>query len=100
MPRTWWRLGRRRRSRPWCRWCEAVKEYLDLAADFISKVGFPVFVAIILLWRDDARHTDNIRAIRRLAHTVKDRHLAVHCKSVAQRLQRPRRPRRPKDKRR
>jgi hypothetical protein len=60
-----------------------VKEYLDLAANFISKVGFPVFVALILLWRNDIRHTENLEAMRDLVHTVKDQHLAIHCKRLA-----------------
>jgi len=65
-----------------------LKEYLDLAADFISKVGFPIFVALILLWRNDIRHTENLEAMRDLVHTVKDQHLAVHCKTTARRLAR------------
>jgi hypothetical protein len=77
-----------------------VKEYLDLAADFISKVGFPVFVALLLLWRNDQRHTENLEAMRDLVHTVKDQHLAVHCKSLARRRARRPPPPRPKDKRR
>lgn len=65
--------------------------YFNLLADFISKVGFPVFVSIILLWRNDIRHTENLEAMRDLVHTVKDQHLAIHCKTEAARQARRRR---------
>ena len=77
-----------------------MKEYLDLLADFISKVGFPIFVAVLLLWREDSRHSENIQAMSELVHAIKDQHLAIHCKQVAETLRVGRRPRRPKDKRR
>jgi hypothetical protein len=77
-----------------------MKEVLDLTADFISKVGFPIFVAILLLWRDEHRHVENLQAMRELVYAVKDRHLAAHCKIVRGRLAADRRARRPKDKRR
>lgn len=44
--------------------------YFNLAYDFISKIGFPIFVALILLWRDDQRHHENVTAIRDLVETV------------------------------
>lgn len=47
-----------------------MKAALDCAADFISKVGFPIFVSIILLWRDDQRHHENVTAIRHLVTAV------------------------------
>jgi hypothetical protein len=77
-----------------------VKEYLDLAAAFINRVGFPIFIAIVLLWRDDKRHAENLQAMRDLVHTVKDQHLARHCKTVSDRLTHRPRSRRQRDKRR
>ena len=74
--------------------------YSNLLADFISKVGFPIFVAVLLLWREDSRHSENIQAMSELVHAIKDQHLAIHCKQVAEKLSLERRPRRPKDKRR
>lgn len=57
-----------------------VKEVLDLLADFIGKVGFPVFVAIILLWRTDRYHAENTKAINDLRTAVLDVHLYAHCR--------------------
>jgi len=48
-----------------------MKEYLDLAADFISKVGFPIFIAIVLLWRDDTRHAENVRSMQEIINAVR-----------------------------
>jgi len=76
------------------------KEYLDLLADFINKVGFPIFVAVVLLWRVDSRHAENVRAMNELVKAVKDQHLAIHCRKIAAQLTRSGRRRRPKDKRR
>lgn len=77
-----------------------MKEYLDFAASFINRVGFPIFIALVLLWRDDQRHKENVDALRDLMHTVKDQHLAIHCREEAERLARLRQTRRPKERRR
>lgn len=37
-------------------------ELKEIAA-FISSTGFPIFVAIVLLWRVDTMHTTNLMAI-------------------------------------
>jgi YvrJ protein family len=39
--------------------------------DFISSVGFPIAVAIYLLWRQDNQHIDNLKAIHELIVAVK-----------------------------
>lgn len=44
--------------------------FFNLANEFISKNGFPIFVCLILLWRDDHRHHENVNAIRELTDTV------------------------------
>ena len=75
-------------------------EYLELAKDFIGSLGFPIFVATLLLYRVEAWHVQNINALNDLRATILDRHLAEHCRVTRARSQRPGRPRRPKDKRR
>jgi len=77
-----------------------MKDYLNLAKDFIGTLGFPVFVATLLLYRVEAWHVQNIHALNELRIAILDRHLAIHCKAAAARLRRRRRPRRPKDRRR
>src|SRR5260221_8008977 len=100
MLKTWSPSGRRRRSRRSCRWCEAVKDWLNIAKDFIGTLGFPVFVATLLLYRVEAWHTQNIHALNELRIAILDRHLAIHCRNAAIAEKRRRRARRPKDKRR
>ena len=39
-------------------------------ADFIKSVGFPVFVAMLLLLRVDAMHGENLKAIAALTEAV------------------------------
>lgn len=65
-----------------------MKEYLDLASDFISKVGFPIFVCLILLWRDDKRHSENVSHLQEISSAIKDTHLAVHCRDAARKMRR------------
>lgn len=76
----------------------AVQTYLLLAKQFIGDVGFPIFVATLLLYRVESWHTQNITALAALKEAVLDRHLAVHCRAAArrQRHRRRPRPRRPK----
>jgi hypothetical protein len=38
--------------------------------DLISTLGFPIFVAMVLLWRVDRMHTDNIRVITALTAAI------------------------------
>lgn len=75
-------------------------DYLALAKDFIGSLGFPIFVATLLLYRVEAWHTQNIHAMNELRIAILDRHLAFHCRTVATRQRRRKRRRRPKDKRR
>lgn len=75
-----------------------MQQYLIMAKDFIGTVGFPVFVATLLLYRVEAWHVQNIEALNQLRIAVLDRHLAVHCAAASRRGKRKRRPRRPKDK--
>jgi hypothetical protein len=77
-----------------------MKEYLALAKDFIGSLGFPVFVATLLLYRVEAWHTQNIHAMNELRIAILDRHLAMHCRAAARAVARRRRQRRPQDKRR
>ncbi len=74
-------------------------DYLNLAKDFIGSLGFPVFVATLLLYRVEAWHVQNINAMNDLRTTILDRHLQLHCKAGRPTYRRRRRPRRPKDKR-
>ena len=69
-------------------------DYLNLAKDFIGQLGFPVFVATLLLYRVEAWHVQNIQALNELRVAVLDHHLAMHCKHEAARLGRRRRGRR------
>jgi hypothetical protein len=43
---------------------------LSAIADFISRTGFPIFVAVVLLWRVDAMHAANLRAINELTIAI------------------------------
>lgn len=70
-----------------------MQAYLSLAKDFISSVGFPVFVATLLLYRVEAWHVQNIMALEALKVAVLDRHLAVHCRAAARAQNRRRRSR-------
>lgn len=60
-----------------------MQQYLIMAKDFIGTVGFPVFVATLLLYRVEAWHVQNIEALNQLRMAVLDKHLVAHCKSVA-----------------
>jgi hypothetical protein len=44
---------------------------LKQIADFIQSTGFPIFVAVVLLWRVDAMHTANLMAISELILEVR-----------------------------
>jgi hypothetical protein len=44
-------------------------------SNFISQTGFPIFVAVVLLWRVDTMHAANLAAIHAL--TVEIRLLRV-----------------------
>jgi hypothetical protein len=72
---------------------------LLLAKDFIGTLGFPVFVATLLLFRVEAWHVQNIAALNELRIAILDKHLAAHCKYVADRLPRPPQPRQSPSKR-
>lgn len=56
---------------------------LKQLADFISQTGFPIFVAIVLLWRVDTMHTDNLKALHentlevKLLRVALDKHQAT-----------------------
>jgi hypothetical protein len=54
-----------------------------MAKDFIGSLGFPVFVATLLLYRVEAWHTQNIHAMNELRIAILDRHLALHCRAAA-----------------
>ena len=43
---------------------------LDAIANFILKVGFPTFVAVVLLYNQREMHRANVKLIRRLAEEV------------------------------
>lgn len=73
-------------------------DYLLLAKDFIGSLGFPIFVATLLLYRVEAWHVQNITAMNELRATILDRHLKLHCVAARPRHRRPRRVTRPKDK--
>lgn len=75
-----------------------MQQYLIMAKDFIGTVGFPVFVATLLLYRVESWHVQNIEALNALRIAVLDKHLAVHCRAAARQATRRRRARRPKDK--
>jgi hypothetical protein len=77
-----------------------MKDYLLLAKDFIGTLGFPVFVATLLLYRVEAWHVQNIAALGELRIAILDKHLAAHCKFVAERLTRSARASRPRKPRR
>ena len=77
-----------------------MQSYLTLAKDFIGTVGFPIFVATLLLYRVEAWHVQNIQALNELRASILDRHLAVHCRAAAVKMRQGRRRRRPKDRRR
>lgn len=40
--------------------------------NFIQATGFPIFVALVLLWRVDQMHADNLRAIAALTLALND----------------------------
>jgi len=65
---------------------------MQMAKDFIGTIGFPVFVATLLLYRVEAWHVQNIEAMNQLRMAVLDRHLALHCRAALSKQQR-RRPR-------
>lgn len=48
-----------------------MKDYLRLVGDFISQVGFPIYVAVLLLWRDNSRHADNLKAMQQIAELMR-----------------------------
>ncbi len=41
------------------------------AADFIQATGFPIFVAVVLLWRVDTMHTANLMALNALTLEIR-----------------------------
>lgn len=43
---------------------------LDAISNFILKVGFPTFVAVVLLYNQREMHRANLKLIRRLAEEV------------------------------
>lgn len=75
-------------------------EYLLMTKDFIGQLGFPIFVATLLLYRVEAWHVQNIQALNELRTAVLDRHLQFHCRNAQLAARRRRPPRRPKDRRR
>jgi len=73
-----------------------VQAYLALAKDFIATVGFPIFVATLLLYRVESWHTENIRSMADLRLAILDRHLAVHCRhALGEQRRRKRRRKKP-----
>jgi hypothetical protein len=56
---------------------------LKQIAEFISQTGFPIFVAIVLLWRVDNMHTANLEALHentleiKLLRVALDKHQAL-----------------------
>ena len=36
----------------------------------VNQVGFPIFVAVVLLWRVDTMHAENLKAIAALTEAV------------------------------
>lgn len=64
-----------------------------LAKDFIGQLGFPIFVATLLLYRVEAWHSQNIHSMNELRIAILNRHLAMHCKHAAREVRRPRRTR-------
>jgi len=63
---------------------------MQMAKDFIGTIGFPVFVATLLLYRVEAWHVQNIEAMYQLRIAVLDRHLALHCRAALAKQRRPR----------
>jgi len=45
---------------------------LTQITQFINQTGFPIFVAVILLWRVDSMHTANLKAIEALTLAVNE----------------------------
>lgn len=43
---------------------------LKAISDFIQAVGFPAFVAVVLLYQVDHMHKENARIMRELAHEL------------------------------
>ena len=39
---------------------------------FINSCGFPIFVAVVLLWKVDTMHAENIRAIHSLTDAISE----------------------------
>jgi hypothetical protein len=39
-------------------------------ADFIQRIGFPIFVALVLLFRVESMHVENLTAIHALTDAV------------------------------
>lgn len=44
---------------------------------FITQIGFPIFVAVVLLMRVDKMHSENIMAINNLVTTLRDLHTCI-----------------------
>lgn len=47
-------------------------ETVELATQFVSQLGFPIFVAVWLLVRSDKRTKELTTAIRELTHVVRE----------------------------
>lgn len=47
-----------------------MSQTLDAIANFILKVGFPTFVAVVLLYNQREMHRANLKLIRRLAQDI------------------------------
>lgn len=72
-----------------------MQQYLSMAKDFVGTLGFPVFVATLLLYRVEAWHVQNIHAMNELRIAILDRHLQVHCRAAARQVAKRRRRRKP-----
>ena len=59
-----------------------------LAKDFIGQLGFPIFVATLLLYRVEAWHSQNIHSMNELRIAILDRHLAMHCRKASRNIKR------------
>jgi hypothetical protein len=44
---------------------------------FITQIGFPIFVAVVLLMRVDKMHAENITAINNLVTTLRELHKCI-----------------------
>ena len=62
---------------------------MQQAVSFIQQVGFPIFVAVVLLYRVDVMHAENLKAIHALTQAINGLCLLVGHKSISLMEQKP-----------